>query len=73
MSPYTAKAGQRVGRPRTQEETVSLIRANFEKRLECYTDDIKCIFPLWDPSTMKGYLLHIFKDKLICFLKWLES
>ena len=73
MSPYTAKAGQRVGRPRTQEEKVSLIRANFEKRLEHYTDDIKCIFPLWDPSTMKGYLLHIFKDKLICFLKWLES
>ena len=44
MSPYTAKAGQRVGRPRTQEERVSLIRANLEKRLEHYTDDIKCIF-----------------------------
>ena len=67
MSPYTAKAGQRVGRPRTQEEKESLIKANLETRLEHYTDNIKCIFSLLDPSAMKDYLLHIFKDKLLCF------
>ena len=67
MSPFTPKEGQGVGRPRTQEEKVSLIRDNLEKRLEHYTDDIKCIFSVLDTSTMKDYLLHIFKDKFLCF------
>ena len=67
MSPFTAKEGERGGRPRTQEEKVSLIRANLEKRFEHYPDDIKCVFSVLDTSTMKDYLVHIFKDKFLCF------